>query len=491
MSAFGAEIAADPMLFRWAGDAENGAPSVFRDAADHDKVNGVEWDLANAIAKELGKEAVFTEVQWNGLIPGLQRGLYDAVVDAQEITSAREEVVNFSTPYYVTYLQLVVLDGEEEINDLNDCKGKVVGALRNTGAVNILKEEQGIEIKQYDYEMSLLYDLIYGRIDAVLFDAPIALYYAEPMKGVRILPEPIGRLVYGVAINKKNTELLAEVNAAIARLIETGKLREIYERWNMWNPMMANYLEDYSVSDTEPTAYEAFKEMVRYNLVEKDLKKRYLSFLPVLGKGAWMTIKLSVISMIFAMFFGLFLAIVRIYGHKIFSGIAYIYIEIIRGTPLLIQLYFIFYGLPAIGIKLDSFVAGILGLGLNYAAFEAENYRAGIRSVPQGQMEAARALGMTHWQSLRFVVLPQAVRTVIPPITNDFISLLKDSALVSVITIVDLTYAYTQLAAVYYDYFGIGILVAGIYFLIGFPFAQLGRWAEKKLSMDRRRLKRY
>ena len=125
-------------------------------------------------------------------------------------------------------------------------------------------------------------------------------------------------------------------------------------------------------------------------------------------------------------------------------------------------------------------------LGLNYAAYEAENYRAGLMAVPKGQMEAAISLGMTKTQALRHIILPQAVRIVIPPITNDFISLLKDSSLVSVIAMVELTKTYNQLAATYYDFFGTGLLVAGIYLLIGLPFVKLAKWAEGRFSTNPR-----
>ena len=162
------------------------------------------------------------------------------------------------------------------------------------------------------------------------------------------------------------------------------------------------------------------------------------------------------------------------------------YIETIRGTPLLIQILFIFYGLPNIGIKLDPFVAGVLALGLNYAAYEAENYRAGLSAIPHGQMEAAVALNMTQAQALRYVIVPQAFRIVMPVMTNDFISLLKDSSLVSVITMSELTRTYEQISTTYYDYFGTGLLVGAVYLLIGLPFVRLARWTERRLNTTTR-----
>jgi polar amino acid transport system substrate-binding protein len=184
---------------------------------------------------------------------------------------------------------------------------------------------------------------------------------------------------------------------------------------------------------------------------------------------------------------GFTLAIMRVFGPWPMRWIATLYIEIVRGTPLLIQLLIIFYGLPNIGIKLSPLLAGILGLGLNYAAYEAENYRAGLLAIPKGQMEAARALGMTRSQGLRFVVIPQSFRLVLPPVTNDFISLLKDSSLVSMVTLVDLTGAYNRIATQTFDYFGTGLLIAAIYLLIGLPFVRLARWTETRLAVDTRR----
>ena len=135
-----------------------------------------------------------------------------------------------------------------------------------------------------------------------------------------------------------------------------------------------------------------------------------------------------------------------------------------------------------IGIRLSPLWAAVIGLGLNYAAYEAENYRAGIQSIPKGHMDAALALGLSRRQTIVKVVLPQAVRLVIPPVTNDFIALLKDSSLVSVITMVELTKVYGQLASTYYDYIGIGLVTATIYFVLGLPIARLSRTLESRLA---------
>jgi polar amino acid transport system substrate-binding protein len=178
--------------------------------------------------------------------------------------------------------------------------------------------------------------------------------------------------------------------------------------------------------------------------------------------------------------------LLRMYAMAPVRWLARAYVEVMRGTPLLIQLFLIYYGLPQIGIRLNPFFAGILGLGLNYAASESENYRAGIQSIPKGQTEAAQALGMSRWQSLRHIVLPQALRVVIPPVTNDFIAMFKDSSIVSVITMVELTKVYGMLAMSTYDYIGLGLMTAAIYFALSYPASVFADWLERRLSHDHR-----
>jgi polar amino acid transport system substrate-binding protein len=229
--------------------------------------------------------------------------------------------------------------------------------------------------------------------------------------------------------------------------------------------------------------YQRFLENASGDHSFKTKMKQYMSFMPALLKGALMTIEVSILAMMLAIVTGLILAVMKIYGNSFTSKFAIWYIEIVRGTPLLIQLFFIFYGLPYIGIKFNSYVAAVLGLGLNYGAYEAENYRTGILSVPKTQVEAGFALGMDHYEVLRHVILPQAFRVSLPPMTNDFISLLKDSSLVSTITMVELTKVYGQLSSTYYDYFGTGILVAIIYLLLGLPFIKMAKHLEKKLHL--------
>jgi polar amino acid transport system substrate-binding protein len=207
-----------------------------------------------------------------------------------------------------------------------------------------------------------------------------------------------------------------------------------------------------------------------------------------------MTLFLALASFPIAMLIGMLVAVGRVYGPWIVRAPLAVYVEVLRGTPLLLQLFVIFYLLPQIGVilgsewlqevlSLNKYAAAILGLALNYSAAEAENYRAGLLAVPRGQMEAALALGMTPGTALRRVVIPQAFRIVIPPVTNDFIALFKDTAVTSTIMIVELTGLYYQYKIYPSLVIELAIAVGLLYLLMSYPMAVLARHLERRTSL--------
>ena len=477
----GAAFAAEPL--RWGADSEGGAPYVFPDPKDPRTIIGFEVDLAEALGRELGRPSRFVQNQWDGLIPGLLRGNYDLALNGLEITPDREQVIRFSLPYYATSEQLSVRKEESSIDSLDDLKGRIVGTLKASLAQRILERVGGIDVRSYEGQINAYEDLANGRLDAVLMDWPIAVYYSRPNPALKFTGPPIGRLEYGIGVRPEDPRLLGAVNEALLKLIREGELRRIYDTWGLWNPETEVL---FSRLVHSPRALQTFTETLTHERSWRERLRQYVGYLPLLlGRGATMTLVISVTGMALAVTLGLALALTYLYGPTPLAWASRAYIEIVRGTPLLIQLYLIFYGLPNIGIRLTPFLAAVAGLGLNYAAYEAENYRAGIQAIPRGQSEAALSLGMTQAQSLRHVIVPQALRLVIPPVTNDFIALFKDSSIVSVITMVELTKIYGQLASTYYDYIGFGLLTAAIYFLLGLPFVRLARWAEARMAVDR------
>lgn len=477
--------AADQPPLRWAAATDSNAPYAFYGPGN--KLTGFELEIIQAIAREMGREPVFVPNDWDGLIPGLSRGLYDCVICGIEITPEKSQEVRFTNPYYVTYEQFVVKRGTPRVASLDQLAGKQVGTLSQTASFVMLSKIPGVIVKTYDEEVNAYADVVNGRLFGVLLDYPIAKYYAFANPNLQFTGPPFGQISYGIALSRTNPALLEEMNAALGRVIASGEMRDILSRWGLWTAMVADTFgqpEDSSLPDTE---YRAF---VAATAEQPSLMNRiigYARFWPLLLQASLLTIEVSIFGMVGAVLLGFALAIMRVYGPFPLRWIATLYIELIRGTPLLIQLLILFYGLPNIGIKLEPFVAGVLGLALNYAAYEAENYRAGLLAIPKGQMEAARALGMTQRQGLFHVVIPQSFRLVLPPVTNDFISLLKDSSLVSMVTLVDLTGAYKQIATQTFDYFGAGLLVATFYLLIGLPFVRLARFTEQKLNPGSRK----
>jgi polar amino acid transport system substrate-binding protein len=475
-------LQAQPAL-RWAADPNSNAPYTFY--APGQALTGFEFEIIHAVARRLGRRAEFIQNDWNGLIPGLQRGLYDCVICGIEITPEKAAEVSFSIPYYFTFEQFVGRRGSAPPGSLDQLRNKNIGTLDQTAALRLLENTPGIIAKTYDQEMNAYQDVVNGRLFGVLLDYPIAKYYAAPNPELQLCGPPFGRIAYGIAVDKGNGTLQREIDIALRDLIASGELRTILSRWGLWTETVARAFG----GPAEPSAPDTeYREFVSAQISKANLWSRLQSYAfagPLLRHAALLTLAVSLTSMALAIAVGFLLAVCRVFGPLPLRWLATAYIEVMRGTPLLIQLLFIFYGLPNIGIRLSPFVASVLGLGLNYAASEAEVYRAGLLSVPAGQWHAAYALGLSGTKTLRLVIVPQAVRLILPPLTNDFIALLKDSSLVSALTMVELTGAYNRLATESFDYFGTGLLVAFLYLLLGLPFARLARSMEERLGQGR------
>jgi polar amino acid transport system substrate-binding protein len=468
---------------RWGADPNSNAPYSFYSSGKN--LTGFECEIMSAIGRQMGRSTVFVQNDWSGLIPGLHRGLYDCVICGIEITPEKQEEVSFSIPYYVTFEQFVGRKGGAPVTSLNALRGQMIGTLDQTAALRMLESIPGIQAKTYDEEINAYQDVVNGRLSGVLLDYPIAKYYASPNPELELNGPPFGQIAYGIAFEKGNDALKQEIDTALRAIISSGELRDILSRWGLWTDTAAHALGQDVQPSLPDTEYQSFVSAHGGGADFWSRLRRYAVAGPLLQRAALITLGVSIVAMIIAVLSGLILAVSRVFGPLPVRWLAVAYIELVRGTPLLIQLLFIFYGLPHIGIKLSPFAAGVLGLGLNYAASEAENYRAGLLGVPVGQWHAARALGLSQNQVLRLVIIPQAFRLVLPPITNDFISLLKDSSLLSALTIVELTGAYHRLATETFDYFGTGLLIATIYLLIGLPFARLARYSESRLSKGR------
>lgn len=459
-------------LLKWGADAEGGAPYVFPDPQQPEHLIGFEVEIAAALARKLGVRPQMVQNQWDSLVPALQRGNFDVVLNGLEITDEHRQQIAMSAPYYVYTQQIITRRDNHSLTNLASLKGRAVGTLSGTVAQRLLEKNGGVDVRVYPGQVELFRDLNNGRLDAVMLDLPIAVYYLTQEPNLKRAGEPFAPGYYGLGIRKADASLLLALNKALAELQADGSLEKIYRHWDLWDQ---NQLLLADFHPAQPAETKRFSSL-----------RHWRTYLPLLLKSALVTVEISLLGMVLAILLGLALALTRLYGLAPLRWLAVAYIEVFRGTPLLLQLYLIYYGLPNVGLRLNAFVAAVLGLGLNYAAYEAENYRAGIQAIPRGQMEAALSLGLGRWLALRFVVLPQAIRLVIPPVTNDFIALFKDSSLVSVITMVELTKEYGLLAMTSYDFLGLGLMTAAIYFLLSYPVSLLARHLEWKLHHDRR-----
>ncbi len=471
-----------PKPLRWGADAEGGAPYIFPDPHNPTRNIGFEVDLAEALSKELGQPIVHQQYAFPKLTDGLERGDLDIAMNGLEITPDRLERVLFTSPYYAFKLQLVIRKNEnrfQSLQGLKDFQG-VVGTLEDTAAARYL-DQRRIRKRIYDGQIEPFKDLIDNVLDGVLLDEIIAQYYARkslvtpddpPLK----FADPIfGRGYYAIAVHKDNHALKKRLDDALTRLFETGKLRAIYRKWDIWNDSQEEFTPSGQFS--EPDRKEEQEESVAGG------------FLGLLADGAWMTVKITFVSFALAVLLALPISLCRMYGPLPLRWLATGYIEFFRGVPVLLVLVFLYFGLPEIAkayelgvsLKLDAFTAAVVGLGLSYAAYEAEIYRAGISSIPDGQWEAASSLGMSSALTFRRIILPQAIRVILPPMTNDLVALFKDTAIVSIIAVVELSKQYMILTKSDSRHLvTISLATATLYLVMSVPLGFLSRFLESR-----------
>lgn len=457
-------------VLRWGGDIQGGEPYVYDDPKQPGRLIGFEVELAAALARELGVRAEFVQNDWANLVPSLERGTFDIVLNGLEVTESRSGRVLYTHPYYVFAERLMVRKEETRLRaDLASLKGRRVGTLANSLAFEMLRGTA--EVVVYDGVEEPYQDLLSGRTDAVLLDDIIATRYGASKPGLAVLGD-LRDGYYSIAVRPAEPDVKEALDQALGRIAARGELRKILEGSHIYNERQAR-LVTWSAADQaamlgQPPPPPSFN------------RGHVVLFL----KGAGITLFLSVLAMAIAIPLGMLLSILRLYGGPVTRRLAGAYVEVYRGTPVLLQLYLLYYGLAPV-LKLGALPAAIIGLGMNYAAYEAEVYRAGMQAVPKAQLEAALALGMPLRLALRRVILPQAVRHAIPNVTNDFIALLKDSSLVSVITVVELTKQMTITAVDVRTWIGPGLTCAALYFAMSYPLGVLARRLEKRLEGER------
>ncbi|MGE3277782.1 MAG: ABC transporter substrate-binding protein/permease [Vicinamibacterales bacterium] len=470
-------MAQAPDVLRWGGDAEGGAPFVEANPDNPDALVGFDVEIAHLIADALGRRPVFVQVMFSALDQSAIRGDFDIGMSGIEDTPARRAAVAASVPYYEFREVLTVRAADRErFRTLDDLRGRRVATLGGTIAYDILLEAEstyGITAVSYDDDVHPYTDLQIGRVDAVLLDNVLADRAMRRLDGLATAPEPVATGHYIIIAGPERTDLMARVDDILRAAMRDGRLEAIFRKWRVWNDdQSALYARVLAAADgTGPPLRPAAEARSVWALT--------WSYLPSLLQAAGMTLVLSCLAMAVAIALGLVIAVGRIYGGGLTRALLTAYVELMRGTPILLQLFVIYYGVAAV-IRLPAFLAALAGLALNYAAFESEIYRSALQAVPQGQLEAARLLGLRDFQVLRLVRVPQALRLALAPVTNDFVALLKDSSLVSVLTVVELT-KQTQIFATNIGSWAIpGALCAALYLAMSLPFAHLARRLEHR-----------
>jgi polar amino acid transport system substrate-binding protein len=465
-----------PGELRWAADPEGGAPYVEADPADPSHVQGFEVDIADLIARSLGRSPRFVLVAYASIDQSVARGDADLGLNGLEDTPARRAAMAVTIPYYEFREVLSVRTADRaRFHTLADLSGRRVATLGGTTAYDILLGDgrrYGIEAVSYDDDVHPYTDLILGRVDAVLLDNVIAERRRRQMTGVTVQPETVAVGHYVGVLAPRNAAMRDAVSGALLGAMRDGSLERILRKWQVWN-------------DDQPALYARLAAGQGVPQVSRDggatttrwqMTRRYL---PTLLRAAGITLVLSCLAMAAAVALGVFIASGRVYGAAPLRLVLTGYVELMRGTPILLQLFVIYYGIAA-AIRLPAFLAALVGLALNYAAYESEIYRGALEAVSTGQLEAARTLGFSERQILTLVRGPQAFRLALAPMTNDFVALLKDSSLVSVLTVVELTKQTQIFAANVGSWVIPGSLCAALYLAMSLPLAAAARRLERR-----------
>ena len=471
-------MSAQPRVLRWAGDPEGGAPFVEADPAHPDTVVGFDVDVAALLARGLDRRAEFLNITFASIDQSIVRGDAEIGLSGIEDTPARRTTLAVTMPYYEFREVLSVRDADaSRVRSLADLRGKTVGTLAGTIAHEILlraERDQGVHVVSYEDDVHPYSDLVIGRTDAVLLDNVLAERRHRNMPGFTIQPQTVAVGHYVGVLAPGNAPLRDRMNEILRTAMRDGSLEKILRKWSVWNddqpPLYAKIL-----SGEDVPAVVGLDTSASVATVSRwEAARRYL---PSLLRASVVTIVLSCLSMGLAVAIGVLIATGRVYGGPIARLALTAYVELIRGTPILLQLFVLYYGLAS-AIRLPAFVAALLGLALNYAAYESEIYRSALEAIPIGQLEAARTLGLSERQVLTLVRAPQAFRLALAPMTNDFVALLKDSSLVSVLTVLELT-KQTQIFATNLGSWVIpGVLCAGLYLAMSLPLAALARRLE-------------
>lgn len=418
------------------------APFEFQDASG--KFVGIDMDLLEAIARDQNFQYEIKPLGFNAAVQALEARQVDGVIAGMSITDERKQKFDFSDPYFDSGVVMAIRQDEESIKGYEDLRGKKVAVKTGTEGYTFaesISAKHGFTIVPFDDSAQMYEDVKTGNSAACFDDFPVLAYGVKQNNGLKIVTDMEPGASYGFAVSKgQNQELLQKFNAGLVNLRASGEFDRILEKY---------------VGENAPSP----ANQSRLGLIMESL--------PYLLKGLGKTLLLTVVSLFFAFFIGLIFGFMKVGRNKWLRGIATVFVDIFRGIPLLVLAFFIYFGIPqAFGFTMSPLVAAVLTLSLNAGAYVTEIIRGGIQSIDPGQIEAARSLGLPYRKAMMKIVIPQAIKIMIPTFINQMVITLKDTSILSVIGMVELTQSGKIIIARTFASFDIWLTVAIMYLVV-------------------------
>ncbi|HFJ5109686.1 TPA: ABC transporter permease subunit [Staphylococcus aureus] len=415
---------------------------------------GVDIDLAKKIAKDNNLKLKIVNMSFDSLLGALKTGKIDIIISGMTSTPERKKQVDFSDSYMMTKnIMLVKKDKVNEYKDIKDFNNKKVGAQKGTEQEKIAQTE--IENASIT-SLSLLPDVILalksGKVEGAVVEKPVAEAYLKqnPKLGISNVKFNEEEKDTVIAVPKDSPKLLSQINKTIKEVKDKGLI-------DKYMTNAANAMND-----------------------DSGFISKYGSFFL---KGIKITILISLIGVALGSILGAFVALMKLSKIKIISWIASIYIEILRGTPMLVQVFIVFFGITAaLGLDISALVCGTIALVINSSAYIAEIIRAGINAVDKGQMEAARSLGLNYRQTMKSVIMPQAIKNILPALGNEFVTLIKESSIVSTIGVGEIMFNAQVVQGISFDPFTPLLVAAALYFVLTFVLTRIMNMIEGRLN---------
>ena len=459
--------------FNWTQDDDsNGAVKI---DGTNQYANGYDVQVAKKIAKELGKKPLIVKTSWNGLIPALTSGKIDMIIAGMSPTEERKKEIAFSNSYYTSEpVVLVQKNGAyAQAKTLDDFKGAKITSQQGVYLYNLISQLKGAkqETAMGDFAQ-MRQALESGVIDGYISERPEALTAEAANSSFKMIQFKkgfeVGKEDASIAIGmQKDDQRMAKVNEAISKISSQDQVKLMDE-----------------MIKKQPVEKSSAKEKQNFF---KEVTKIWQENWPQFLRGAGLTLLISITGTITGSLIGLLIGVFRTAPtsknkalailQKLFGWFLNVYIEIFRGTPMIVQSMVIYYGsAQAFGISIDRTIAAIFIVSINTGAYMSEIVRGGIFAVDKGQFEAATALGMTHGQTMRKIVLPQVIRNILPATGNEFVINIKDTSVLNVISVVELYFSGNTIATQTYKYFQTFTIIAVIYFVLTFTVTRILRY---------------